>query len=85
MCCQFKFYNSMVTSNNDSVKNIAEYVQTSVVSAIGRSRVHCQLLYGNIATNRRMLLHNVEHIESKELDRQAVHRLCSWLVCGRAQ
>ena len=71
-CARFiKFYNSMVTSKNASVKFIAEYVQTSVVSATGRNRVHCQLLYGNIAINI-MLLHNVEHIESEELDRQAV-------------
>ena len=73
-CARFiKFYNSMVTSKNASVKFIAEYVQTSVVSATGRNRVFCQLLYGNIVINRRMLLHNVEHIESEELDRQAVH------------
>ena len=43
-----------------------------MVSAIGRNRVHCQLLHGNIVINRRMSLHNVEHIESEELDRQAV-------------
>ena len=35
--------------------------------------VHCQLLYGYRVTNfNRMLLHNVEHIESEELDRQVV-------------
>ena len=62
----------MVTSKNASVKLIAEYVQTSVMSATGRNRVHCQLLYGNVVINRRMLLHNVDHIESEELDRQAV-------------
>ena len=42
------------------------------MSAVGRNRVHCQLLYGNRVTNIIMLLHNVEHIESEELDRQAV-------------
>ena len=34
-----------------SFKYIAEYVQTSVVSAIGHNRVHCQLLYGNRVIN----------------------------------
>ena len=34
--------------------------------------MHCQLLYGNVVIIRRMLLHNVEHIKSEELDRQAV-------------
>ena len=43
------------------------------MSAIGRSRVHCQLLNGKVVINRRMLLHNVDHIESEELDRQSVH------------
>ena len=33
--------------------------------------MHCQVLYGNRVINI-MLLHNVEHIESEELDRQAV-------------
>ena len=34
--------------------------------------MHCELLHGNRVINRIMLLHNVEHIESEKLDRQAV-------------
>ena len=57
-----KFYNSLLMSDNDSVKYIAECAYVNVTSVLGINRVHCQSTYGTIGrpavanTNYRPLL-----------------------------
>ena len=62
MCVYIKFYNSLLMSDNDNVKYIAECAYVNVTSVLGINRVHCQSTYGTIGrpavanTNYRPLL-----------------------------
>ena len=73
-----KFYNSLLMSDNDSVKYIAECAYVNVTSVLGINRVHCQSSYGTIVrpivanSNYSPLLrkHGIVH-ESLECDHRA--------------
>ena len=73
-----KFYNSLLMSDNDSVKYIAECAYVNVTSVLGINRVHCQSTYGTISrpavanTNYRPLLRKPGSIhESLECENRA--------------
>ena len=73
-----KFYNSLLMSDNDSVKYIAECAYVNVASVLGINRVHCQSTYGTISrpavanTNYRPLLRKPGSIhESLECENRA--------------
>ena len=73
-----KFYNSLLMSDNDSVKYIAECAYVNVTSVLGINRVNCQSTYGTIGrpdvanTNYKPLLRKPGSIhESLECENRA--------------